>query len=132
MFEAAPGRFTELQIRRLRAIRERVDELSELEDVTEERPRADWILRAAVERVLTFAAAAEAGVISKDLTDKVAPASGLRKILVHQYLDADLGIVADAVGHAVPDFAEYVRQVAGWLASQKASHPAGPEAASDS
>lgn len=133
--------------RRLVAIRERLDELRELGDVTADRLSADWLVRAAVERVLTqlvelaaqinthvvivagrvppaeyresFVAAATVGVLSEELASKIAPSAGLRNILVHQYLDADLEIIATSVGKAVADYAAYVREVAAWLSSAK-------------
>jgi uncharacterized protein YutE (UPF0331/DUF86 family) len=111
--------------RRLLAIRERLDELGQLGSVTAEGLRADWLLRAAVERVLTqlvefaaqvnshivaasgkvppagyrdtFAAVRDVGALSDELARRIAPSAGLRNILVHQYLNADLTIVADAV-----------------------------------
>jgi uncharacterized protein YutE (UPF0331/DUF86 family) len=132
--------------RRLRAIRERLDELSQLGPVTADRLSGDWLVRAATERVLTqlvelavhinthlvsasgkvppvdyrqsFAAAAEIGAIPADLAAKIAPSAGLRNILVHDYLDANLAIVADSVGQAVSDYTTYVQEIARWLAAQ--------------
>lgn len=132
--------------RRLIAIRERLDELDQLGAVTVDRLLGDWLVRAAVERVLTqlvelaaqvnahitttagkvppgeyresFGAAAEIGAISLELANRIAPSAGLRNILVHQYLDADLAIVADSVGEARADYAAYVREVARWLSQQ--------------
>ncbi len=132
--------------RRLVALRERLDELRQLGDVTADRLAADWLVRAAVERVLTqlvelaaqinthvvtaagkvppaeyresFASAATVGVLSQDLAAKIAPSAGLRNILIHQYLDADLEIVANSVGEAIADYAAYVREVATWLTAQ--------------
>ncbi|MDY7102457.1 MAG: DUF86 domain-containing protein [Actinomycetota bacterium] len=129
--------------RRLVLISERVDDLRQLGEVTTERLAADWVVRAAVERVLTqlvelaaqanthvvvacgrvppteyrqsFSAAAELGLITAELATKVQASAGLRNILVHQYLDIDLGIVASAVSEAIDDYSEYVRQVARWL-----------------
>lgn len=66
----------------------------------------------------SFAAAAEAGVLPLDLATRIAPSAGLRNILVHQYLDADLAIVAASVRQAVNDYSEYVRAVASWLTQQ--------------
>lgn len=132
--------------RRLVAIRERLDELRQLGDVTLDRLEADWLVRAAAERVLTqlvelaaqinthvvatsgkvppaeyresFVAAAALGVLSADLAAKIAPSAGLRNILVHQYLDVDLEIIAGSVGQALADYSAYVREVAAWLSNQ--------------
>lgn len=134
--------------RRLLAIRERVDELSQLEEVTEEALRRDWLVRAAVERVLTqlvelaaqtnmhlvvaagrvppagyresFTEAAAIGVLSDELAARIAPSAGLRNILVHQYLDADLAVVARSVRQATAAYAAYVREVARWLTQRSA------------
>jgi uncharacterized protein YutE (UPF0331/DUF86 family) len=139
--------------RRLVAIRERLDELRQLEAVTADRLREDWLTRAAVERVLTqlvelaaqvnthivavsgkvppaeyresFVAAAEVGALPSDLAAKIAPSAGLRNILVHQYLDADLEIIAASVGQATGDYAAYVRVIAAWLNAQKADDTPG-------
>jgi uncharacterized protein YutE (UPF0331/DUF86 family) len=136
--------------RRLVAIRERLDELGQLGDVTAHRLGEDWLIRAAVERVLTqlvelasqinthvvavsgkippaeyresFAAAAKVGALSADLAAKIAPSAGLRNILVHQYLDADLEIVAISVGQAIADYSVYVHEVATWLQGRIAGH----------
>jgi uncharacterized protein YutE (UPF0331/DUF86 family) len=133
--------------RRLVAIRGRLDELQQLEGVTADRLREDWLTRAAVERVLTqlvelaaqvnthivavsnkvppaeyresFIAAADVGALPPDLAAKIAPSAGLRNILVHQYLDADLDIIKASVGPAIADYAAYVRAIATWLNAQK-------------
>ena len=131
--------------RRLVAIRERLDELRQLDEITADLLGGDWLTRAAVERVLTqlvelaaqvnthivavsgkvppaeyresFIAAAEVGALPSGLAAKIAPSAGLRNILVHQYLDADLEIVAHSVGQAIEDYAAYVRAVADWLSA---------------
>ena len=143
-----PGLNIESVQRRLVAIRERLGELRQLDAVTADRLAEDWLTRAAVERVLTqlvelaaqvnthivtvagnvppadyrgsFVAAAEIGALPADLAAKIAPSAGLRNILVHQYLDADLEIVATSVGQAIGDYAAYVRAVATWLNAQSA------------
>jgi uncharacterized protein YutE (UPF0331/DUF86 family) len=134
---------TESVQRRLVAINERLDELRQLGDVTVDRLTEDWLVRAAAERVLTqlvelaaqinthvvtafgnvppaeyresFAAAAKIGALTTGLAAKIGPSAGLRNILVHQYLDADLEIVATSVAEAITDYAAYVREVASWL-----------------
>jgi uncharacterized protein YutE (UPF0331/DUF86 family) len=134
--------------RRLVAIRERLDELRQLEGITADRLGEDWLTRAAVERVLTqlvelaaqvnthivavsgkvppaeyresFIAAAEVGALPSDLAAKIAPSAGLRNILVHQYLDADLEIIAHSAGQATDHYAAYVRAIAAWLSAQPA------------
>jgi uncharacterized protein YutE (UPF0331/DUF86 family) len=133
--------------RRLRAIEDRLDELGQLGEVPVQRLRDDWLVRAAVERVLielvehatqintqvvaasgklpatsykeSFGAASKAGVIPAELAARIAPSASLRNVLVHRYLDADLSRVADAVPMARKDYGEYVREVSGWLVRQQ-------------
>jgi uncharacterized protein YutE (UPF0331/DUF86 family) len=132
--------------RRLVAIGERLDELRQLGTVTVDSLEKDWLVRAAVERVLTqlvelaaqinthvvtasgkvppagyretFAAAADVGAISSRLAAQIGPSAGLRNILVHQYLDADLEIVATSVADAIAGYSAYVKEVATWLRRQ--------------
>lgn len=146
-----PALNTESVQRRLVAIDERLDELRQLGDVTVESFADDWLVRAAAERVLTqlvelaaqinthvvaasgqvppteyresFSAAAKVGTLSPELAAKIAPSAGLRNILVHQYLDADLEIVAKSVAMAVTDYSAYVREVANWLKNREPSSP---------
>jgi uncharacterized protein YutE (UPF0331/DUF86 family) len=140
---------TESVQHRLVAISERLDELRQVGDITVDRLADDWLVRAAVERVLTqlvelaaqinthvvtasgtvppaeyresFVAAAKVGAISPGLAAKIGPSAGLRNILVHQYLDADLEIVATSVAEAIADYSAYVREVAIWLKDRGSS-----------
>lgn len=66
----------------------------------------------------SFAAATKVGAVPEDLAARIAPSAGLRNILVHQYLDADLEIVAASVDRAIADYADYVGKVARWLSRQ--------------
>lgn len=66
----------------------------------------------------SFAAAAGAGVIDDDLAVELAPSTGLRNRLVHEYDEIDLAIVASALPTAVDGYARYVRDVARWLQGQ--------------
>ena len=63
----------------------------------------------------SFFAAAETGALPPDLAKRLAPSAGLRNILVYQYAEADLSIIATAVDRALVDYGEYVRTVARWL-----------------
>lgn len=131
---------------RLRVLRELLEDLDAAGDVTVVRLEADRLLRHAVERVLTqlvelavsinshvagsltgrspatyresFAAAAEAGVISAELAAELAPSAGLRNVLVHEYLAIDLRIVAGSVPRARAAYGAYVRAVARYLTSR--------------
>lgn len=131
--------------RRLREIRRL---LGLLTDVTADDLRSDLRTRLWVERALTqvvelavninthvvtalgaalppdtyqrsFTAAGEAGLIDPDLARRLAPAAGLRNILVHGYLEVDVDEVARAARDARADFDAYVRQVARWLEARR-------------
>ena len=125
---------------RLRTMRELLDDLDAVGDVDAARLTGDRMLRHAVERVLTqlvelavsvnghvavarlgraastyrdsFALAAEAGVLSPQLAERLAPSAGLRDVLVHEYARVDLALVARGLDLARADYRTYVREVA--------------------
>jgi uncharacterized protein YutE (UPF0331/DUF86 family) len=66
----------------------------------------------------SFAALAEAGAITADLAARLAPSSGLRNRLVHEYDEIDLDVIAASIAGALDGYREYVRQVADWLAGR--------------
>lgn len=68
----------------------------------------------------TFDTMVKLGVLPGELAAELKPSVGLRNILIHQYLDVNLDIVAAAVPLAVRGFGEYRRQVARWLVRQRA------------
>ena len=133
----APQLEPEVVQRRLRELRVQLDRLDELGEVDAERLRGDWILAAAVERVLTtlvelaldvnahvavadgrlppedyrtsFFRAADAGWLAHELAERLAPSAGMRNVLVHRYLDIDYEQVATAVRAARSAYREYVR-----------------------
>lgn len=63
----------------------------------------------------SFIELGESGEISKELAEALAPSSGLRNRLVHEYDDIDDAIVLDAVAEARDLFARYVEEVEGAL-----------------
>lgn len=63
----------------------------------------------------SFLAAGEVGLIDPTLAQALAPTAGLRNILVHDYLEADANLIEQAVAVAPEQFAEYIRQVSGYL-----------------
>jgi uncharacterized protein YutE (UPF0331/DUF86 family) len=63
----------------------------------------------------SFDLMARAGALPAQLAAQLRGAAGLRNVLVHQYLDVDLGIVAEAVPIARERFRAYVREVARYL-----------------
>lgn len=60
----------------------------------------------------SFVAAARAGAIPEPLPAALAPAVGLRNVLIHDYAAIDLERVAAAIPLARRDFARYVAAVA--------------------
>ena len=129
---------------RLRTMRETLDELESLRDVSVARLESEPLTRAAAERLIqvvvdlavdvnahiavvatgaapqtgrdSFLAAATSGAITEDLATALAPAAGLRNVLVHRYTDIRTDLVASAVGTVLDGFSDYVRQVAAYLA----------------
>lgn len=72
----------------------------------------------------SFDAAVTAGLIDADLAAELKPSVGLRGIVVHEYVDVDLAMVAAAVPLAREHYAAYVTQVARWLVERR-QEPAG-------
>ena len=131
---------------KLRILRQVVDDLEPLQELTAERLRQDRILGYAVERMLTqlvdvavavnsqvaaavlgrgpadyresFVMAARAGAISEDLARDLSPSVGLRNVLTHEYVAVDTALVLASIRPAMGGFDEYVRQMAAFLASQ--------------
>lgn len=131
---------------RLRLMRELLDDLQSVGDITHQRLEDDRMLRHALERIITqlvdtavavnghaaaallgrgpgdyyesFALAAEAGVLSADLAAELAPSAGLRNVLVHEYATVDLAKVAESIPEAADGFRRYIRGVAEALREQ--------------
>lgn len=131
--------------RRLRALHDALDDLRRLQDVDATGFRTDPIARAAAERLLqvsvdlavdinshlaagilrrapatgreSFVAGAETGILSRELADRLAPAAGLRNVLVHRYVDIDVELVTRAVGDMLDLMPRYVDEVAVYLRS---------------
>lgn len=129
---------TDVVIRRLRAIRELLDHLTELNISTADH-LIDLGVRLQTERILTqvvnlsgeinahlatvtlgvppedlrrgFDLAARAGYISSELAKALKPSVGLRNILTHQYVDIDLEIVAASIPRAQTEYREYVKMI---------------------
>lgn len=128
---------------RLRMMNDLLSDLADVGEVSAARLTQDRMLRHAVERILTqlvelavsvnghvaatqlgkspadyrasFSLAATLGCVDADLAARLGSSVGLRNVLVHEYVDTDLAIVADAVGRAVVDYRDYVRGVSRWL-----------------
>lgn len=128
---------------RLRLLADTLADLSALRDVDAERLRAEPLTRAAAERLLqvavdlavdvnahisvarlgrapatgreSFVAAAEAGALEGPLAERLAPAAGLRNVLVHRYTDIRVDLVAGAVAELLELLPTYIEQVASFL-----------------
>jgi uncharacterized protein YutE (UPF0331/DUF86 family) len=130
--------------RRLLALSETLQRLEErLPDVTAERLAGDALLQAGVERWLqvavescidiayhviaerawtppdtargAFESLAEHGLMPLDLTERVARATGMRNILVHDYIRVDRAILASAVHNALVDLRAFAALAGQWL-----------------
>ncbi|WP_208029424.1 type VII toxin-antitoxin system HepT family RNase toxin [Rhabdothermincola sediminis] len=139
---------TDVIARRLRLLRDTLDELTALRGVTAARLETAPLERAAAERLLqvavdlaidinahvavalsgrapatgreSFLAMGTAGVLPVELAEQLAPAAGLRNVLVHRYVDISLELVARAVPEVLDGLGAYVEQVATFLASRSA------------
>lgn len=131
---------------KLRLMRELLDDLSSIGDVTPEMLERERLVRRAVERVLTqlvdlavsvnshvvtasrgrapanyrasFDDAAELGMLPRELAETLKPSVGMRNVLVHEYAAVDLARIARAVPTALESYGAYVREVARWLADR--------------
>lgn len=125
---------------RLLSMRELLDHLAGLDEVDAARLDRDFGVRLQVERVLThvvtlateinahvaaatlrrppkslrasFTDLAAAGWIDRDLAEHLRDSAGLRNVLVHEYVEIDLSIVADSAADALHSYGTYVRAVA--------------------
>lgn len=125
---------------KLHTVQELLDDLDAAGPVDVGRLTTDRMLRHAVERILTqlvelaaavnghlavgrlgrgattyresFLLAAQAGAVPPDLAQRLAPSAGLRNVLVHEYAQVDLALVARGVELARTDYRAYVREVA--------------------
>lgn len=128
---------------RLLAMRELLDHLASLGDISAQLLESDLGVRLQVERVLSqvvtlateinshvatrtlgrapadlrgsFAAMASTGWVDADVARQMQGSAGLRNILVHEYVAVDLAVVADTVPVALSTYGEYIRQVAARL-----------------
>jgi uncharacterized protein YutE (UPF0331/DUF86 family) len=133
---------------RLRMLRDVLDQLEQLRQVDAEHLVAEPLTRAAVERFIqaavdlavdinghvavaeldvaptsgrsSFELVARAGAVDGDLAERLAPAAGLRNVLVHRYTEIAVDKVASAVITVLDGFGEYVRQVAAFAKDRTA------------
>jgi uncharacterized protein YutE (UPF0331/DUF86 family) len=131
---------------RLALIRDLLDDLQSVGEVTVDLLQKDRMLRHAVERVLgqlvelavsinghvgatllgrapkdyrtSFALAEEVGALESELVTRLQASVGLRNVLTHEYVDIDLEVVAGAVTAAGQDYGQYVQQMARWITNR--------------
>jgi uncharacterized protein YutE (UPF0331/DUF86 family) len=124
---------------RLRKIRELLADLESIGDVTEPRLLDDAVSRHAVERILTaivdlavaaashviaarrhespltyadaFIALGEIGAIEASLARELATSARMRNVLVHQYLEIDLGYVVEGATRAPAAYRAFTVQL---------------------
>lgn len=65
-----------------------------------------------------FELLAESGAVDDDLLPSLRGASGMRNVLVHDYEEIDLDVVAAALPSAVSTFRSLRQQVAAWLTAR--------------
>ena len=139
------GTNTDAVLRRLRMMQDALDTLQGFRGVDADQLNHDPVTRAATERLLqvivdlafdinahlvattlgrspetgraSFRDLAEAGVLDAALADSLAPAAGLRNVLVHHYVDVRMDLVADAVVTVGDAFPAYIRAVSQYLGS---------------
>lgn len=63
----------------------------------------------------SFVRAGRFGLLSADLASRLAPAAGLRNVLIHDYGDIDDQLVLVAIPIALDNFREYASAVIAWL-----------------
>lgn len=66
----------------------------------------------------SFDLAVESGALRAETSAALQGSTGLRNVLVHEYLETDYALVADAVPLALEEFGDYIRQVARWAREQ--------------
>jgi uncharacterized protein YutE (UPF0331/DUF86 family) len=59
----------------------------------------------------SFVRAAEVGLISRELADRIKGSGGMRNILVHEYMEIDDKKVYETIPVAIKDYKEYIKQV---------------------
>jgi uncharacterized protein YutE (UPF0331/DUF86 family) len=137
---------------RLRVIRELLDDLDGIGNLSAANLTTNRVQRHAVERIITqvvdlavainshiaavelsrgpatyrssFEEAARAGALPADLADRLAPGAGLRNVLTHEYVAIDLERVAAAIPLVRAGFREYLAAIARYVARQEADDPA--------
>jgi uncharacterized protein YutE (UPF0331/DUF86 family) len=74
---------------------------------SEQRPPEDY--------ASSFIKAADAGLITYELANKLKGSGGMRNIIVHEYMDIDDKQIYEILPIAISDYKEYIRQVDDFL-----------------
>jgi uncharacterized protein YutE (UPF0331/DUF86 family) len=80
---------------------------------------AELKVRAPMTMSESFARLAKAGVIDKNLMERMQKAVGFRNIAVHEYETIDWNIVYSIITKNLDDFRDYAAVVLGWMDTQK-------------
>ncbi|THV40943.1 type VII toxin-antitoxin system HepT family RNase toxin [Glycomyces buryatensis] len=73
---------------------------------------AEHLGRAAQNYRESFELVVETGAISSDMAANLGPSTGMRNVLIHEYLETDTGMLAAAVPMAITGYRDYIRSVA--------------------
>lgn len=132
-------------LRRLHLMRELLDGLESMSPVSAAKLQENLIVRLAAERALcqlvdtatdinqhiasasgqrpiseyreSFDSAARVGLIDSELAAALKSSVGLRNILVHEYVNVDLTLIAQSAKEAIDTYGKYVKAVADYLTS---------------
>ncbi|MHB8840377.1 MAG: type VII toxin-antitoxin system HepT family RNase toxin [Candidatus Aquicultor sp.] len=139
---------TELIRRKLVSLQGYLKELKQLSDISFEEYERDFTKRRAIERLIqlivetasdinahvvteetgtppkdyysSFVRAADSGLISRNLAERLAPSAGLRNRLVHEYEALRDEIVFESIQHAIIDYVDFVQEVENFLEAKHA------------
>jgi uncharacterized protein YutE (UPF0331/DUF86 family) len=64
---------------------------------------------------VSFLRAADVGLISRSLADRLKGSAGMRNVLVHEYMEIDDSVVHRALPMTIEGFSEYLKQVEEFL-----------------
>lgn len=68
----------------------------------------------------SFIRAAEAGLLTRDLAERIKGSGGMRNIIVHEYMDIDDEKVFKTLPIALKDYLEYIKQADDFIDSLEA------------
>jgi uncharacterized protein YutE (UPF0331/DUF86 family) len=71
----------------------------------------------------SFHAVAKAGVLTPDLSQRLAPSAALRNLLVHRYGDIRLDLLATGIAATLDAYPTYIAQVSAYVLAQEPDAP---------